>query len=359
MKLCFFSPYIPKHMGGGEKHFFDVALAAAKEHDVFVALPEDSEDAVADYRSKYEAFMGQSLDSLTFIVSPLYGGSFLTRSLWTAQFDGLYYVTDGSLFFSLAKKNYLHIQIPLLLDKSSVVERLKLWNWGSKNTNSAFTKKVVEKSWNTQINMVLNPTVSIPKRLPKKKEKIILNVGRFFTQLHAKRQDVLISAFKELRERHPSRTKDWKLVLIGQVEDEQYFAELQAQAKNLPVVFVPNASHQELREYYKKASVYWHATGYDIDEATHPEKVEHFGITTAEAMAHGVVPVVLGKGGQPEVLGSLAKELSWSTKEQCIALTARLLKDTASLEEIRELVKQEAERFSHQVFTKKVKELFS
>lgn len=355
--MCFYSPYIPKHKGGGEKHFFDVALVAAQTHRVFIALPKESQ--IAEYISKYEQFMGKSLDSLTFIESPLYSGSFVERLFWTSQFDGMYYVTDGSLFFSLAKKNYLHIQVPLLLNKSSALERLKLLNWQSKNTNSEFTKRVIEKSWNTKVSMVLHPTVDIPQRLPKQKEKHILHVGRFFRQLHAKRQDMLITIFRELIERHPGRTKGWKLVLVGQVEDEAYFKELQKQAKGLPVEFMPDASHRELKEQYKQASLYWHATGFDINEELHPEKVEHFGITTAEAMAYGVVPLVLGKGGQPEVLGNLASELSWSTKEQCIGLTARLLKDPARIEALRDAVKNEAQRFSAEEFTNKVGKLFS
>lgn len=359
MKMCFYSPYIPKHLGGGEKHFFDVALVAARSHSVSIALPPEMLAEKKSIVKKYEAFLGESLSKLEFVASPLFDGGFFEKTLWTAQFDALYLVTDGSLFFSLAKKNYLHVQVPLLLEKSSLLERLKLANWQSKNTNSEFTKKIIEKVWHTKISMVLNPKVNIPSRLPRQKEKIILHVGRFFTQLHSKRQDVLIDIFRELVTRHPGRTKGWKLVLVGQVEDQIYFEQLKKQAAGLRVEFVPNASHQQLMEYYKQASIYWHSTGYEVNEAENPEKVEHFGITTAEAMAYGVVPFVLIKGGQPEVLGSLSRELGWSTKEQCVALTAEVLKDTHALQELSKRVRVEVRRFSEDVFNKKVKELFS
>ena len=359
MKICFFSPYVPKHRGGGEKHFFDVALEASKSHSVAIALPPETLEDRSTIIQKYESFIGESLSALEFISSPLYAGGFLEKLTWTSRFDSLYYVTDGSLFFSFAKKNYLHIQVPLLLDKSILIERLKLANWQSKNTNSEFTKKIIEASWNTHIDLVLNPKVSVPSRIPKQKEKIILHVGRFFKQLHAKRQDVIIDIFKELLRRHPTRTKGWKLVLIGQVEDQEYFDSLKVEAKDLPIEFVPNASLKELKDAYKQASIYWHATGFEIDETTHPEKVEHFGITTVEAMAYGAVPFVHSKGGQPEVLGTLVKELSWSTKEQCIALTAEVLKDQKKLDTLKDKVRIEAERFSEEVFSAKVKELFS
>jgi len=68
---------------------------------------------------------------------------------------------------------------------------------------------------------------------------------------------------------------------------------------------------------------------------------------------------VHSKGGQPEVLGTLVKELSWSTKEQCIALTAEVLKDQKKLDTLKDKVRIEAERFSEEVFSAKVKELFS
>ena len=355
MKVCLYSPYVPEHFGGGEKHLFDVALEFAKKNDVSIALPPDAScDAV---KSAYAAFMNQNLDSISFIHSPLFFGNAVRKLWWTRLFDYLYYVTDGSLFFTAAKKNNLHIQVPLQLDKSSLLERLKLWNWGIKNTNPQFTKSVIEASWNTKITTVLYPKVEIPKKLPKDREKIILHVGRFFRQLHTKRQDVLVDIFISLRERHPQRTRGWKLVLIGQVEDQSYFDELQKKATGHPIEFIPNASHQKLSELYKKAQIYWHATGYGVDETTYPEKVEHFGITTAEAMAHGLVPIVLGKGGQPEVIGSLGPELLWNTKEQCLAITAELLKDTKKRSEISTQARQEAHRFSPEVFSKTVEQM--
>lgn len=359
MKICFYSPYIPKHAGGGEKHLFDVALAAAQKHEVNIALPEEEALNVAKIVKKYEAFMGASLSKLSFVASPLYHGSAVQKMLWSAQYDALYYVTDGSLFFSLARKNYLHVQIPLLLDKSSFVERLKVKNWSHINTNSEFTKNVIEASWHVRVDMVLHPQVSVPKKMMKKKEQIILHIGRFFKQLHAKRQDVLIDIFRRLTERHSKVTKGWKLVLIGQVEDKEYFKELQAQAKGLNVEFMPDASHHQLEEMYKQAAIYWHATGFDVDEEKHPEKVEHFGITTVEAMAHSVVPVVLGKGGQPEILGELADDLAWSTKEQCLTITADLLKNKALYTDMQAAVFKRASTFDSTLFTAKVEEMFS
>ena len=100
-------------------------------------------------------------------------------------------------------------------------------------------------------------------------------------------------------------------------------------------------------------------TGFDVDEKEHPEKAEHFGITTVEAMAHSAVPVVLGKGGQSEVLGDLAPDLTWSTKEQCLTITAELLKNKELYAEMQAAAFKRAGTFDTAVFTAKVEEMFS
>jgi glycosyltransferase involved in cell wall biosynthesis len=86
-----------------------------------------------------------------------------------------------------------------------------------------------------------------------------------------------------------------------------------------------NLPKSEVLAWYQRASLYWHAAGFEVAEASNPEKVEHFGISTAEAMAMGCVPIVVGKGGQLEVVGSELKALTWQTVDECVATTAKLI----------------------------------
>ncbi len=357
MKICILSPYIPKHFGGGEKYLMDVASTLSGEHEVSIAIPDtrnaygtsnnglrpparfDARRAVEagitdydDYKKKYEDFLGRSLKNIDFIPSPFFAStSFLEKLLWTRQFDVLYYATDGSLFFSLAKKNVLHIQVPLQLNKSSLIERFKLLNWQVKNTNSGFTKKFVEKWWGTKIDFVHYPLAALDSQAAgsrqQDKKKIILNVGRFFRQLHSKRQDVLVDIFKQMLSDHPKESKGWKLVLIGSVEDQEYAKEVEKKAKGLPIEIHHDVSRQELLEWYSRSSIYWHATGFGVDEDKHPEKQEHFGITTVEAMSYGCVPVVIKRGGQVEILGQELAELLWESKEECVEKTLWITND--------------------------------
>lgn len=354
MKIGLYSPYVPEHFGGGEKYFFDVATVLAQKHEVFILVPniQEAERKIA----KYESFLGYTLAGLKWMATPLNGGNFLKTIGWTGQFDLLYYITDGSLFFSFAKKNILHIQIPLLLDKSSVIEQLKLKNWQVKNTNSYFTKQIIEKSWPTKIDVVHHPKVNIEELhlsnndLTNKKN-VILNVGRFFKHLHSKRQDVLVSFFKELPKEVQS---SWKLVLIGSIEDNEYFNEIKAAAKGFNIELFTDVSRKELLSWYKQASIYWHAAGFEVDQLTAPEKVEHFGITTVEAMASGCVPIVINKGGQPEILGHELKELLWESKQECLEITKEIVKNAEKRKVLAEKVSRRAEAFGKQAFEDKL-----
>lgn len=335
MKVLFFSPYIPDHFGGGEKHLFDVASTVATKHSVYIALPTElfshennQQHILKEVKEKYEAFLNYSLDSITFIPSCLKHGSLFQKLQETRTFDYVYYATDGSFFLSLAKKNNLHIQIPFT-NKLGLWEKIKLANWNIKNTNSEFTKRVVEKNWSAKINYVHHPLVSLEEIRPQlQKEKIILHVGRFFKQLHSKRQDVLVQFFKHMVDSHAKELKGWKLILVGTVEDESYLAEVQKSAQGYPIEIKTGVSRPELIKLYQQAAVYWHATGFEVDENKYPEKVEHFGISTIEAMAAGCVPIVINKGGQKEILGSDLQGLLWNSEIECLDSTMSVIRDT-------------------------------
>jgi len=363
MKFCIYSPYIPKHFGGGERYLLAVAKVLAKRGEVSIAV-SGGRGMTRDHNQRlkrlYEDFLGEKLsENINFVNSPLgVGGDFLEKLLWTKQFDVMYYATDGSLFFSLAKRNILHIQIPFGNKMSGWFDQLKLKNWQIKNTNSKFTKKTIEKNWRTKVDEVHWPVMIarddfIKEKDLAKKQKVILNVGRFFKQLHSKRQDVLVDIFAKLLEK--SGAKDWQLVLIGNVEDQKFFEEIKDQIKKNKlknIKILTKLSREDLLSWYKRASIYWHATGFGVDEAKHPEKMEHFGISTVEAMSYGCAPIVINKGGQKEIMSGDLREWLWEDQNECVSKTLKLIKSESLRGKIQKLAIKRATEFSEAKFEK-------
>ncbi len=357
MKIAFYSPYLPDHFGGGEKYLLDTALVYASKHDVTIAICAGRIKTDLDaIKKKYEHFLGRKLDKLHFVATPLgMKGRRLRKLWWTRGYDCLYFVTDGSAFFSLARRNIMHIQVPLTLAPRSGREKAKFKRFQVINTNSLFTKKVVEKFWQIKVDLVCQPGVDV-KALQEKtveKEKIILNVGRFFDSLHTKNQHLLVEAFRRLRDRNPQLLAGWKLVLIGSVESMDYLQKVQAIARDLPVEIITDVDRAKLLDYYARAAIYWHATGATDDENVHPEKMEHFGISTVEAMAAGCVPVVIAKGGQKEILGNKLRYLGWLTEAECLKITRKFIKSEKMRREVSLQVRERAEKFDLANFEKR------
>ncbi|HZZ98710.1 MAG TPA: glycosyltransferase family 4 protein [Candidatus Saccharimonadia bacterium] len=356
-RVALYSPYIPKHVGGGERYLLSVAEYFSHSHETFILVREKIDEKTV--RQKYEDAFHLDLSKVEFKQTLIgTGASLFDRLRETAQYDILYYLTDGSLFFSLARKNILHIQFPFTFAKPEFSERLKLMNWSVKNTNSQFTKQVVEKAWHTKIGFVHEPYIDNALFAPGKKENIIVSVGRFFTGLHCKRQDVLVESFRRLVR---GGLSGWRLVLIGPiepgVENAAYTASIADAAKGLPIKIFHDASFDVLRQYYAAARIYWHAAGFEIDEQKEPLKVEHFGISTLEAMSSGAVPIVVGKGGQKEIVEDGKSGFFWQTTEELATHTKRLMSDDDLQRQMSLAARERAMQFDKTRFIRTLEEM--
>lgn len=369
MKICLYSPYIPKHTGGGEMYLLQVAECLLEDsHQVFLAIGGEGVAAGGQASAQAQTIIDQyqtafnlNLAGLEVISTPLNSpANFLQKLLWTRQFDVVYYLTDGSIFASLAKhKSILHLQFPFT-QRKSLLEQFKLLTWRVKNTNSEFTRGVVEKSWPTKIDLVHSPYVELSQSpTAPKKEKVILHIGRFFRQLHSKRQDVLVESFKELRKRFPEESQDWKLVMIGGIEDQDYADEVKNLSQGQPIEFYHDLNRDQVEEWLFRSKIYWHATGFGVDQALHPEKVEHFGISTIEAMAAGLVPVVINLGGQPEILADKLRECLWNTQLELVDITQKLMTDKERWQKLSQLAQQRARHYSKTRFASALKQMLN
>ncbi len=351
--VSIYSPYLPKHFGGGEKHLLSVVAALLKKNTQ-VSVWVDSEEDLELAKAKYQEYFGLDLMKSIWMRRPR--RTILDKLALRSVEDVHYSVTDGSIYIPSAKCNILHVQIPFT-HSLGAWESLKLSMWQIIQTNSSFTAGFIEDSWGRRPEAVVYPVVDdVFFKTTQPKEKVILSIGRFFTQLHSKRQDVLVSAFKKLH--NTSQADGWKLVIIGGVEDEQYFSQCQQAADGLPVEFVTDATRRSVVEWCGKASLYWHATGFEVDELEHPAMVEHFGISTAEAMAAGCVPLVVPKGGQREVLGEKIGDLGWNTQDELLEKTSALLSNPEELAVLSTWATKQAKLFDTTRFSKRIYSLF-
>ena len=127
---------------------------------------------------------------------------------------------------------------------------------------------------------------------------------------------MLIEAFRKL--------KGYELVLAGGLlpADKDYIRRLRLEAKNLNIRIVPNPSFDLLTRLYNASSIYWHAAGY---RETNPENMEHFGISTVEAMSAGSVPVVYNGGGLPEIVREGRDGYLWTNIHELVNKTRRII----------------------------------
>ena len=245
--------------------------------------------------------------------------------------------------------------MPFVFSKIDTKTKLNLTRYKYVVVNSYFTKKYIDRSFKVN-SKVIYPPVDVKSIKPSKKENLIISVGRFSRQqLHPKKQEVLIEVFKELYKDVPS----WKLVLAGQSkkEDYKYIKNLKRSVKGYAIRILENISYDELNALYGRASIYWHATGFGEDEEKNPQKMEHFGITTVEAQAAGVVPVVINKGGQKEIVKDGKNGRLWSTKTQLYEITKNLIKNKSEMLRLSKRAVVDSKKFSQERFIKEYEKI--
>ena len=290
-KVGLYNPYLDT-LGGGEKHILSIVdVVAEKGGEITVFWDKDLS------REIKKRFSLRHINKI----------KWLPRSLKTLRtlrtFNYFFYVTDGSYFFSPAKKNFVFCMVPdKKLYNLNLLNRLKLWNYKF-ISNSPYTTK-----WLTRWG--IDPT-TIPPHIDtelfanagNKKEKVILSVGRFFPHLHSKNQEKIIETFEFLKLATPA-FKDYKLILAGGLknEDKIYFNQLKSKTKDSSIMFKPNIPLYELYKLYELSTYFWHFTGLGVDEEKHPERLEHFGIAPLEAIASGCLTFCHKSGGPKEII---------------------------------------------------------
>lgn len=351
-KALLFDPYLDT-LGGGERYFISFALGLQKYgYDVEIAWKDKNDLSQAEKRF--------GLDLSKLIVNQdaykLCAGksSIIERYQLTHQYDLVFWVSDGSVPLLFSANNLVHFQVPFTkLGGNFLINWVKSLFIHRLVYNSEFTREVIERHLEKDKGFVLYPPIDTDQFKSGKKEKIILSVARFDSPSHSKRQDILIRAFRELN----TKASNYQLYLAGGLKGKkEVLDQLVKLAHGLPVKFFINPDFAELKTLYSKANYFWHAAGYGIDDHLEPEKVEHFGMTTAEAMSSGCVPVVIEKGGQKEIIQK-GSGLLFEDIPDLVNQTLRLIKDKELTDSYRRSAIKRSTRYSIKSFNQKIGQL--
>lgn len=342
-RVGLYDPYLDT-LGGGEKHILSILeVFVQKGYKIDIFWDKNLSKEIKN------RFSLQLINQLEWVDKKN------LKNLW--PYDYFFYVTDGSYFFSGAKKNFVFCMVPnRKLYNLNLINRLKLHNYRF-ISNSPYTTRWL-KEWS------INP-VTIPPYIEdelfaegkSKKEKIILSVGRFFSHLHSKKQDLMIETFKKLKKNN-KEFSDYKLILTGGLrsEDQKYFDYLKKLAENdTSIVFRTNIKLPELYKLYGVSSYFWHFTGLGIDEEKNPDLVEHFGIAPLEAMASGCLVFCYKAGGPKELIKENDNGFLFTSSNELITKMVKINSNEALKEKIIKNGKQFVKaNFSFETFKNKV-----
>lgn len=335
MKAAIFNPYL-NTLGGGERYCVSVAIVLANN-----GWKVDIEWKEPSIKRKIENRFGLDLTDLHFVDDIKRGDGY----------DLCFWLSDGSIPSLMSRKNFLHFQYPFQkVGGKSIFNKMKLFRINKVICNSYFTKKFVDLEYGID-SIVIYPPVLVEKIKPKKKENLILCVNRFSQLTQAKKQEVLIAAFKKL---YDSGTKNWKLILAGgtDVGVDNFVDELRKQAQGYPIKIVENPSFVKLKDLYGKSKIFWTASGFGKNEEVEPIKVEHFGMVVAEAMAGGAVPFAYSAGGHKEIINHKINGFLWNSIDELQNITKMIINKPSLLKRVSLQAIKDSNKFSLKRFEK-------
>jgi glycosyltransferase involved in cell wall biosynthesis len=255
-------------------------------------------------------------------------------------------------------------QDPLWRNRNSIDRHIRRigydWLWGIRFrryrkllANSSYTADWIQRRWGKCSEVVFPPVEPTIPIVPKR--NIIASVGRFSASAsNGKNQLEQVSAFGEfLRE----AKSDWKMIIMGAYHlpvNRAYFEKVRKAGKALPIEFLENPRRSVVCHALAEARLFWHTAGLSVDEARHPESAEHFGIATVEAMRAGCVPIVIGSGGQREIVEDGRSGYVCADMRELVQKTIAVSRDESLMAARGAQAKQRSMAFGRETFERRV-----
>jgi len=314
------------------------------------SMPQARHNPLAHYREsqKIQAELSEGYDIFIAIVHDIPPFSHAKKGALIVLFPGPsapYVKPEGGVDAELARKR------PGRYFYQSWAWKRRMQSYQFKTAISDFSRLWSKRRWGIDCTVVYPPVNTSFNEVDK--EKIILSVGRFALRGHGhrKNQEEMLQVYSDMQS---GPTLDWKYFSVGGLDvspaHQVYFAELSALAAKSGATVIANLPHNELISLYERASIFWHASGYGEDQDVDPFLVEHFGISTAEAMAAGCVPVVINKGGQSEIVEHGISGFVWETLDELKSYTRRLIDDDSLRLQMSGAARKRAQIFGREMF---------
>ncbi len=221
---------------------------------------------------------------------------------------------------------------------------------------SNHTKIWLQNRWKLKGDYLLYPPIEMSNKFKAKKENIILSVSRF-EEGGSKKQLEMVKAFHSLNQKYPSH--NWHFLLIGGSEpNNPYLKEIndyinKNQISNINLK--TNISLKELKEAYSSSSIFWHICGLNQKD---PSRVEHFGMTTVEAMSNSLVPLVFKGGGQKEIVDDKINGFHVKSKLELADKTFKLMSDISLMNKMSKEALKKSEMYNFDNFKKNLLEIY-
>ncbi|MCL4385953.1 MAG: glycosyltransferase family 4 protein [Cyanobacteria bacterium] len=352
-----YDPYLDI-LGGGEKHILSILKALEDEgYNINIFWRNDLQSQI---ENRFHLYFNNKINYLSYLFNT--HSSIVTKILKLNKFDLFFYVTDGSYFFSSAKRNFIFCMIPQKnLYKMNLVNKLKTKNFRF-ISNSQFTRNWLKK-YNIESEIIypyINQDLIDLNEEKMIKDKIILSIGRFYSHLHSKQQSKIVYLYKKIVRKY-SQFKDFKLIIAGGLskKDNDYYLRLKSFINNDPnIILKTNLDYEDIKKLYRKSMFYLHFTGYGTDESKNPEKVEHLGITPLEAMASGCIVYCYNAGGPKELIKDGYNGFTFSNDDELIKKMLIVVNNQNKQKDIRSINKKYIENnFSYSIFRQRVKKI--
>lgn len=173
-------------------------------------------------------------------------------------------------------------------------------------SNSAYSAEWIRREWPGSQVVVLPPPVEMPDAPagPEGRDIDVLSVGAITPDKNQLAQVGIAGRF-------PDRT----FVIMGYVSSTRYHEAVLAAIRERSLTnvrVITDASRDTILAHLRRARVFLHA-----------KRDEHFGISIAEAVAWGCIPVVHDSGGQREIVTDAA--LRYRTDDEAVEIMTRIL----------------------------------